>query len=378
MTHTTFSSQQLPWNYPRELLLFLILRNFFLHFFEKIFGDKKIVRTFAVFYTTTTLTLDNTNNKLRHIYFYTSVLNAMFKSLTLHLRRTTAVSVIAIAASALTANAQLLWRISGNGLEKPSYIFGTHHCAPASTADSTTGFAEALQSVEQVYGEIEMAKMASPDIQQYMASVIMAPADSTLDKVLTPEQIAQVNEYLGKITGGMPLTTASFNSMRPAMLSNTISMLLMKQILPDFNPLQTLDGSIQQKALAMGKTVGGLETPEFQINVLFGSPISQQAEALIRNIESTDDPFESARRMTAAYLSGDLETLYGIIIDPDKGMTGQEADTLIYNRNEAWIEFLMGMLPTTTMMIVVGAGHLPGERGVINLLRKAGYEVTPA
>lgn len=356
----------------------MILHNFFLHFFEKIFGDKKIVRTFAVLYTTTTLTPGNTNNKLRHIYFYTSVLNAMFKSLTLHLRRTTAVSVIAIAASALTANAQLLWRISGNGLEKPSYIFGTHHCAPASTADSTTGFAEALQSVEQVYGEIEMAKMASPDIQQYMASVIMAPADSTLDKVLTPEQIAQVNEYLGKITGGMPLTTASFNSMRPAMLSNTISMLLMKQILPDFNPLQTLDGSIQQKALAMGKTVGGLETPEFQINVLFGSPISQQAEALIRNIESTDDPFESARRMTAAYLSGDLETLYGIIIDPDKGMTGQEADTLIYNRNEAWIEFLMGMLPTTTMMIVVGAGHLPGERGVINLLRKAGYEVTPA
>lgn len=303
----------------------------------------------------------------------------MFKSITLRFRRTAAaVSAIAIAASALTANAQLLWKISGNGLEKPSYIFGTHHCAPVSTADSTAGFDEALQSVDQVYGEIEMTKMASPDIQQYMASTIMAPADSTLDKVLTPEQIASVDKYLGKITGGMPITTASFNAMRPAMLSNTISMLLMKQILPDFNPMQTLDGSIQQKALAMGKIVGGLETPEFQINVLFGSPISQQAEALMRTIESTDDPFESARRMTTAYLSGDLQTLSDIIFDPDNGMTGQEADTLIYHRNEAWVNFLMGMLPTTTMMIVVGAGHLPGERGVINLLRKAGYEVTPA
>ena len=50
----------------------------------------------------------------------------------------------------LGLSAQRLWKISGNGLEKPSYIFGTHHLAPASIADSTAGFSEALDAVERV------------------------------------------------------------------------------------------------------------------------------------------------------------------------------------------------------------------------------------
>lgn len=63
--------------------------------------------------------------------------------------------------------------------------------------------------------------------------------------------------------------------------------------------------------------------------------------------------------------------------DPDFGMSPQEADKLIYNRNSAWVDFLIGALPTTSMLIAVGAGHLPGEKGVISLLKKAGFNVTP-
>lgn len=55
-----------------------------------------------------------------------------------------------------------------------------------------------------------------------------------------------------------------------------------------------------------------------------------------------------------------------------------EADRLINRRNGAWVEFMIGVLPTASIIAVVGAGHLPGEKGVINLLRKAGYKVEPA
>ena len=61
----------------------------------------------------------------------------------------------AIVAFAFCANAQLLWKISGNGLEKPSYVFGTHHVAPASMLDSIPGFNQAIADCDVVYGEVE-------------------------------------------------------------------------------------------------------------------------------------------------------------------------------------------------------------------------------
>ena len=64
--------------------------------------------------------------------------------------------------------------------------------------------------------------------------------------------------------------------------------------------------------------------------------------------------------------------------DPEIGMDAAEADRLINRRNGAWVEFMIGVLPTASIIAVVGAGHLPGEKGVINLLRKAGYKVEPA
>ena len=54
------------------------------------------------------------------------------------------------------SNAQLLWKISGNGLEKPSYLFGTHHVAPIHICDSIAGFNEAFNSCKQLYGELEL------------------------------------------------------------------------------------------------------------------------------------------------------------------------------------------------------------------------------
>ena len=55
---------------------------------------------------------------------------------------------IVLAACPLTANAQLLWKISGNGLENPSYVFGTHHMATKSICDNISGFEGAFASVE--------------------------------------------------------------------------------------------------------------------------------------------------------------------------------------------------------------------------------------
>ena len=112
-------------------------------------------------------------------------------------------SILLVALTAISSNAQLLWKISGNGLEKPSYLFGTHHVAPISVLDSVPGFNEALSSAEKVYGELIMSEAQSPAAQQLMMSAAMAPQDSTLTAVLTAAQTDSLNTMLQKYMGPM-------------------------------------------------------------------------------------------------------------------------------------------------------------------------------
>lgn len=275
----------------------------------------------------------------------------------------------------LGLSAQRLWKISGNGLEKPSYIFGTHHLAPASMADSTAGFAEALAAVDRVYGEVDMSLAMAPAAQMKIASMIMAPADSTLSKVFTAEELAEIDAYLQRAVGPA-MTAAMFESYRPIMIDIALEMAMMKRILPDADPTNPLDGHIQQLARAEGKEVGGLETVEFQSALLYGSSIADQAASLLRTVRSGRDPLADSRMLYARYAEGDLDGLM-TVMDRASAMTPEEADAMLYNRNSSWVNFLIGILPATSIMIVVGAGHLPGERGVINLLRKAGFSVNP-
>ena len=87
---------------------------------------------------------------------------------------------------ALGAQAQLLWKISGNGLERPSYIVGTHHLAPLSVKDSLKTLPQAIEQTNQVYGEVVMDDMMKPETMQAMQQAMMLPADTTLRSLLTP------------------------------------------------------------------------------------------------------------------------------------------------------------------------------------------------
>jgi uncharacterized protein YbaP (TraB family) len=80
--------------------------------------------------------------------------------------------------------------------------------------------------------------------------------------------------------------------------------------------------------------------------------------------------------MFKAYKNQDLKKLEEMMVSLDAGMSGF-TDILLYHRNLKWVEKLNELLPKKSLLIAVGAGHLPGEKGVIQLLRKQGYKVTP-
>jgi uncharacterized protein YbaP (TraB family) len=135
---------------------------------------------------------------------------------------------------------------------------------------------------------------------------------------------------------------------------------------------------IMVEAKEYNKNIKGLETMSYQAGMLDSIPYKIQAEQLanyVKNAGNSDEGSEM-KEMLKAYKEQDLSKLEEMIIKSDAGISSF-TEILLYNRNRNWVKKLKGLLPGKTLLIAVGAGHLPGDQGVINLLKKEGYKVEP-
>lgn len=270
------------------------------------------------------------------------------------------------------ANAQLLWKISGRGIEKPSYILGTHHAIPYTFCDTIPGLMKAFGEVGHVVGEFDMLKMdaMTPQQMQNMQKMMMMPADTTMASLFSDAQRDTLDAYL-KNTLGANLQMLS--SMKPMTIMVTVQQKMLMELIPDIASLTGIDKYMQTLAAEKGKQVGGLETMEYQLGLLYGSSLQDQADALMDMVRRSNSK-ELLQELTAAYKTQNLDTLWKIFQDQ---MTQLEYDALVKTRNLNWLEEMKVLLPTQSTLYVVGAGHLPGDAGMINLLREAGYKVRP-
>ena len=270
------------------------------------------------------------------------------------------------------ANAQLLWKISGRGIEKPSYILGTHHAVPYTFCDTIPGLMKAFGEVGHVVGEFDMLKMdaMTPQQMQQMQKMMMMPADTTMASLFSDTQRDTLDAYL-KNTLGANLQMLS--SMKPMTIMVTVQQKMLMELIPDIASLTGIDKYMQTLAAEKGKQVGGLETMEYQLGLLYGSSLQDQADALMDMVRRSNSK-ELLQELTAAYKTQNLDTLWKIFQDQ---MAQLEYDALVKTRNLNWLEEMKVLLPTRSTLYVVGAGHLPGDAGMINLLLEAGYKVKP-
>ncbi len=275
--------------------------------------------------------------------------------------------------------AQLLWKVDGGGLERPSYIVGTHHFAPVGMIDSIEGLREVIGEVDAVYGEIHEDSLATPAAQQAMMQAVIAPPDSTLNEVLSEEEWAVVDTVVRKYMGAMGLNLELLAALTPAGLSLQLQALQAQVYFPGYDPRQQLDRTVQLMGRAMGKELGSLETVDDQLHLLFDVPIKDQAEALVEMCRADDEYLDVTRQMADAYVAEDLDAMLKLLLDPVAGEkpTPEELDRLVWGRNRNWVSKLLAIMPRRSVLVCVGAGHLPGEQGLISLLREAGYSVEP-
>lgn len=302
-----------------------------------------------------------------------------------HLNHTTMRKLLLIAtaiiASITYSQAQILYRISGKGLEKPSYIVGTYHLAPASFADSIPGMKTAIEGTQQVCGELDMMDAFKPENAARLMQSQMLPEGTTLSSLLTDEQLERLNKRLLDVMGSNlndEAFAAQIDKMTPAALSTTLSLSSYMKKVESFNPMELIDNYFQMLALQNGKAVKGFETVDFQMGVLFGAPLEKQVNDLICMVDHFKDTEEMVDLITTAYFSQDLTQIEEAMEQESKidcGTTEEDEDILINNRNRNWVELMPDMMAEQPTLFVVGAGHLCGEKGVLKLLEKAGYTI---
>lgn len=284
--------------------------------------------------------------------------------------------------SSVVCNAQLLYKISHKDLSKPSYVIGTYHLAPASFVDSIPGARAALDAVGVVCGEVVMSEMESKENEKKVKAAMMLPDGKSLADVLTAEEMQRLNDYMSEIMGmnlENPILKSQMGKMTPMAISTQLQLVQYMKNTPNFNPLKLIDAYFQKAAKKAGKRVAGLETVDFQINTLYlGTSIERQKEQLFCMVDNSEYYALQMKELSAAYFAQDIQALWDLTeekLGNSCDSTPEEDMALIYGRNAAWAEQIPVMIAENPTLFVVGAAHLPGEQGLLELLRAKGYTV---
>jgi len=304
----------------------------------------------------------------------------------------------------------LLWKISGNGLTKPSYLFGTYHAAGgAQILDTIPAIKSLIVSTEQMVAETNFAnalkslilkknkiKSKSPDIFKPWPK-----ADSTYAKLLSVSDKKQLESIVAKDKALAYLYKMNY---RPFLLMSFYlrtksrdSIRTDKKAIPERDTTITiLDFHLQRMAGKNNKPIAELETIAehsamntqfFTNNKVAKISYKQEAEMLmnsIRNYAKIDSLKKVEKnRLLNLYLNQDIAEFSSMTVDKssdfidydNESLTKKYMLLLIDKRNSLWVKKLPGLIQTKSSFIEVGVAHLPGENGLISLLRKQGYTV---
>jgi uncharacterized protein YbaP (TraB family) len=260
----------------------------------------------------------------------------------------------------------LLWRVSANNLLQPSYIFGTMHILCADAANLSDSMKKIIGDCNEIYFEIDISDIIGMvNAMKYMHM----RDDKKLSDLLSKIDYAKVKRYFETHSPVLPFSM--LEHFKPMLISS-----LMEQ---DDLPCKTTDGMelvIMKEAKDQNKKINGLETAGFQASLFDSIPYEDQARDLIKYIDSSDQYKKMTDTLAKAYAAQDLNKIEELTLREDPS-TASFMDLLLYGRNRKWVSKIKQLLPGKSVLFAVGAGHLPGEQGLINLLIKNGYTVTP-
>lgn len=267
------------------------------------------------------------------------------------------------ALAAQQPSSSLLWEVSGKGLQQPSYVFGSFHLLCKGDFTISETLEHKISSCKSFYGEL---KMDEPGLQEKMMLKLVLNGKN-FQQLLGEENFNSIGPLFQSITG-MPLIL--LNNFKPFL---HLSLLAQKAI-PCADQVQP-ETEFTKLAQKHGLEVLGLETIDDQINAIDKEPLDSQLHSLVKMVQNFDSVKQVMAKLMEVYKLRDIDSVYRFM--QTAGMDEDFTTTMITRRNEKWIPLMQKAMADQPVFFAVGAGHLGGTEGVISLLRKQGYRLTP-
>lgn len=263
----------------------------------------------------------------------------------------------------------LLYEVSGNGLKKPSYLFGTFHLLNSDFLNDMPKVAESFNKAKGLVVEVDLQPTDVLVVQQ---SMLMD--GKKLSELFTKEELDKLD---GKLTEVMGFGIALFDNMKPAAIATVLAAAMPADVKAKIEKYKgtAMDMYFINEARAKNKTVTGLESLQEQVDILVGKPIDEQVVDLKKYIGKIDEADTVTSKIVDLYFAQDLAGLWAVSAD-NKEFIG-DMKRLLDDRNNAWMKKLPALMKEKSQFIAVGALHLAGPVGLVYQLRKAGYTVTP-
>ncbi len=260
--------------------------------------------------------------------------------------------------------ATLLWEISGKDLAKPSYLFGTIHMLCKDDLQLSENLRAKFAQSEQLALEIDMS---DPKMNMELMKGLMMPDNQSLKTLLTEEEYNKVKNFF---KDSIQMNIAMIERIKPFFANSFTLPKLLSCAVAGY------EERLMQLAKEQQKGIKGVETVQDQIAAADGIPLQQQAKMLVEMADDFQKAKDSFAELLQVYRSQNVEALYQLIARQSGELENFEA-SLLEKRNLNWIPVMSRMAQEKSTFFAVGAGHLGGEKGVIALLRKEGYEVKP-
>lgn len=268
----------------------------------------------------------------------------------------------------------LLWEIKGKGI-KTSYLFGTIHMIGEKDYSFSEKAEAALDKSQRLVLEIDMSNMMQMGMQ--MLSLAPMQGGKKLKDLLPEKDYELVKTYFTE-----EATNPELKMMPFSMIENWKPMLLQSFLYQDMIEGETKAYEMELMAMAKKRNMsfGGLETIADQMNVFEKIPYKDQAQALLEGVKGLKNGDQSGKKefaqLVELYKKADVDGLIESSSEQMEDMENSEEELLI-KRNNNWIPLIKEFSKKEACFYAVGAAHLGGPHGVIRLLRKEGYQLTP-
>ncbi|MGQ0383189.1 MAG: TraB/GumN family protein [Gammaproteobacteria bacterium] len=278
-----------------------------------------------------------------------------------------ALAIAALGVMALPAAAEpALWTVEGRG--NRVWLFGSVHVLPKDGFAIDGALAGAWAEAERVCLEVDSSALDEATTAGLTLAMAVDPDGRSLYDLMGDK--ADRARALATMAG---IELAQFAAFEPWFVGLTVAVVALQQ--HGYDVAHGVEKIIEQAAAKDGKGRCGLESLEEQLGFLDGLAPELQQEILLQSLAEADEVDEAMQQLLSAWQAGDTRKLLVLLEEDFEEFPGL-ADRLVYERNERWAEALAGKLEGgDDVLVVVGALHLVGDRGLPALLQKRGFKV---